>query len=185
MDGSIQAFTALLTQPYWVPQANQYDDLSGYVYNTSRSCATESCGQNDFPYTAVLDAFFLAFHEANIDVVAHCNGDAMIDNFIQAVNYTRNNQHNTASQTRFIVLHSQTARQDQFTTYATLGINPSFFSPQIFYWGDLHYEIYLGPTRANYMNNAQMAVQKNITYTLHNDSPVVQMRILNGRNTFI
>ncbi len=44
LDGSIQAYTALLSKPYWVPKANQYDNLDNYVYDESRSCTTENCG---------------------------------------------------------------------------------------------------------------------------------------------
>ena len=39
-DGSINTYTALNTEPYWVPFENQYDDLTNYVYNNSRSCRT-------------------------------------------------------------------------------------------------------------------------------------------------
>lgn len=39
MDGSIQCYTGLLSQPYWVSQANFYSDLTNYVYDTSRSCS--------------------------------------------------------------------------------------------------------------------------------------------------
>lgn len=33
MDGSIQGYTALLTQPYWVPKNQSNDDLTNYTYN--------------------------------------------------------------------------------------------------------------------------------------------------------
>jgi hypothetical protein len=49
LDGSIQAYTGLLTKPYWVPKEQQYDNLDNYTYNTSRSCETEWCGENNLP----------------------------------------------------------------------------------------------------------------------------------------
>ena len=38
VDGSIQTYTAELSKPYWVPKANQYDNLDNYTYDQSRSC---------------------------------------------------------------------------------------------------------------------------------------------------
>ena len=38
IDGSPLTYTAYLSQPYWVPKANQYDNLDNYTYDTSRSC---------------------------------------------------------------------------------------------------------------------------------------------------
>jgi predicted amidohydrolase YtcJ len=67
----------------------------------------------------------------------------------------------------------------------TLDAHPSFFIAQVYYWGDLHYQITLGPVRANRMNPVKSAVNRNLSYTLHNDSPVVVAGFLNGRNTFI
>jgi predicted amidohydrolase YtcJ len=38
LDGSIQAYTALLTKPYWVRPENVNKDLTKHVYDESRSC---------------------------------------------------------------------------------------------------------------------------------------------------
>ena len=38
IDGSIQTYTAYLSNPYWVPKAQQYDNLDNYTYDTNRSC---------------------------------------------------------------------------------------------------------------------------------------------------
>lgn len=61
-DGSIQAYTALLTQPYWVPPSEEFNNLNNYVYNTSRSCLTENCGTNDFAAPTLLQSLFLNFY---------------------------------------------------------------------------------------------------------------------------
>lgn len=68
---------------------------------------------------------------------------------------------------------------------ADLKANPSFFSPHIYYWGDQHYRIFLGPERANRINPAASTLKRNISFTLHNDSPVVLMGQTKERNTFI
>ena len=79
------------------------------------------------------------------------------------------------TQSRFVVVHAQTAREDQLDSMKTLNAHPSFFSPHIYYWGDEHYRVFLGPERANRMNPAKSAVKRNLTFTLHNDSPVVML----------
>jgi predicted amidohydrolase YtcJ len=66
-----------------------------------------------------------------------------------------------------------------------LDIIPSFFPVHLYYWGDKHYNIFLGPTRANRMNPIGSAIRRNLTYTLHNDSPVVLAGVVNGVNTFL
>lgn len=84
-----------------------------------------------------------------------------------------------------MVVHGQTAREEQLDRLKALDGSITFFSPHIYYWGDQHYQIFLGPERANRMNPAKWAVQKNIPYTLHNDCPVIMNGVLDGRNTFL
>jgi predicted amidohydrolase YtcJ len=66
-----------------------------------------------------------------------------------------------------------------------LGVSVSFFTPHIFYWGDDHFRIFLGPDRASRMNPAGSALKRNINFTLHNDSPIVSMGEALGVNTYI
>ena len=54
LDGSIQAYTALLTKPYWVRPENITSDLTNYLYDESRSCETEDCGIDYFPNKTIL-----------------------------------------------------------------------------------------------------------------------------------
>jgi len=184
LDGSIQGYTALLSSPYWVPQADEFSDLSNYTYNTSRSCLTESCGVNDFPAPTLLRSLFLNFLENGIDTLVHCNGDAAIDNMITAMEWAHN-EANTTSDARFVIIHSQTIREDQLDSLVKLSINPSFFPGHIYYWGDEHYQKFLGPERANRMNPVRSAINRNISFTLHTDSPVILIGKVDGTNTFL
>ncbi len=118
-------------------------------------------------------------------MLAHCNGDGILDNFLDALSYTRANSQVTTSNSRFIAIHAQTAREDQLDSMVQLGANPSFFSPHIYYWGDQHYKYFLGPERSKRMNPAKSAVNRNLSYTLHNDSPVIMNGVFQGRNTFL
>ena len=119
-----------------------------------------------------------------MDIHAHCNGDATTDNMLNALEWARNNTHST-NKPRVIMIHAQTVREDQLDRFPGLDINPSFFPAHIYYWGDKHYKIFLGPKRANRMNPAGSALRRKIKFTLHNDSPVVLSGMFNGVNTFL
>lgn len=184
IDGSLQGYTGFLTQPYWVPQSMYSDDLTNYTYDTSRSCSTENCGNNNFPAPTLLRSLLKTFADTNVDVFAHCNGDAAADFFLTAVEWARNNT-NITSSARMVMVHAQTVREDQLDKFAQLGVTPSFFPAHLYFWGDKHYKIFLGPTRANRMNPVGSAIRRNLKYTLHNDSPVVLAGIFNGVNSFL
>lgn len=83
------------------------------------------------------------------------------------------------------MIHSQTVREDQLDRMKQLNVLPSFFPAHIYYWGDKHYKIFLGPERANRMNPAGSALRKGLKITLHTDSPTVIAGIANGENTFL
>lgn len=84
LDGSIQGYTALLSKPYWVPQSMYSEDLTNYTYDSNRTCATEVCGTNNFPAPTLLRILFKSFIATNIDIHAHCNGDAASQDMIDA-----------------------------------------------------------------------------------------------------
>ena len=184
LDGSIQAYTGLLSRPYWVPKENQYDNLDNYTYNSSRSCATEDCGEDSFTNRTLLRELFKILHDEDFDILAHCNGDGSVDIFNEAVRFVRDSSE-VKSNTRFVIIHAQTIREGQLDVVAELGIMISFFSPHIYFWGEDHFHIFLGPARANRMNPAKSAVKRSINFTLHNDSPVVIMGETTGRNNYI
>jgi hypothetical protein len=56
-----------------------------------------------------------------------------------------------------------------------MGLIPSFFNLHTYYWGDRHWDIFMGPERAARMSPAASAVAKGLVYTLHADTPVVPM----------
>ena len=122
----------------------------------------------------ILKKLFLILHDGDFDILSHVNGDGALDRLLTVVRYVRENS-KVQSQTRFIAIHAQTAREDQLDAMAELGVNPSFFSPHIYFWGDDHFKIFLGPGRANRMNPAKSAIDRKIKFTLHNDAPIVLM----------
>jgi predicted amidohydrolase YtcJ len=83
------------------------------------------------------------------------------------------------------MMHCLTARDDQLDRVKTLGMSVSFFPAHMYYWGEKHYNIFLGPTRASRLSPIGSAIRKNLNYTLHSDSPVVIAGVYNGVNTWL
>ena len=60
----------------------------------------------------------------------------------------------------------------QFKRMARLGVCVNLFSNHIYYWGDAHYNITMGPDRANRMNAAATAKECGVPFALHSDAPI-------------
>jgi predicted amidohydrolase YtcJ len=158
-DGSIQGYTGYLSEPYYVPPG---DDLEYRGYpRIPRDELIEQVGR---------------FHEAGMQLAVHGNGDASIDDILDA--FEEAQRRNPREDTRHIIIHAQMARDDQLQRMAELGVIPSFFSLHTFYWGDRHREIFMGPERAARMSPAASAIRHGVRFTIHCDSPVVPMEPL-------
>ncbi|CEP89406.1 amidohydrolase [[Clostridium] sordellii] len=115
--------------------------------------------------------YFKSLIENNIQVNVHCNGDAASDQFIRCYKKALEMTDNKTD-LRPVMVHAQTVREDQLDGMKELGIIPTFFLDHIWFWGDYHYESVFGPERANRLSPAKSALRRNISFTLHQDSPV-------------
>lgn len=113
--------------------------------------------------------------ERGVPVLAHANGDAaielMIDGVADAV------AGNPLPDHRSVIIHAQLIREDQLDRVARLGIVPSFYSVHPFFWGDWH-RLSFGEQRASFISPAQASIERNIPFTIHNDSPIVPPDIM-------
>jgi predicted amidohydrolase YtcJ len=165
LDGSIQGKTGYLTKPYKAPPPGAATNYRGYETLPDKVIA------------AKVDKAFANGWQ----ILAHCNGDAAIDQYISAV-HDAVAKHGPADR-RNVIIHAQTARLDQLDSMKELGIIPSFFGMHCFYWGDWHRDETLGPARAEMISPAQSALRRGIIFTQHHDSPVAQpsaIRILSS-----
>jgi predicted amidohydrolase YtcJ len=165
LDGSPQGKTAWLTKPYLVPPAGQKEDYAGYPALKD--------AQVD---TAIEQAFAKGWQ-----VLVHTNGDAALDQFLNAVETASKKIPGTDR--RPVAIHAQTARLDQVDRMKALGVIPSFFPMHTFYWGDWHRDSVLGPERAANISPTGWALQRGMIFTSHHDAPVVfpdAMRVLSS-----
>jgi predicted amidohydrolase YtcJ len=114
--------------------------------------------------------------EANVQIQAHTNGDGATDMLIEAVQKMRADKPGLDARTT--VIHAQTLREDQLDAIAKLGLTPSFFPIHVYFWGDRHVQLFLGPERAARINPARSALDRKIKITLHHDAPVAGIDML-------
>jgi len=158
-DGSYQMRTAYLTEPFL----------------TGASGSEPDCGM---PYTSREDLFadVKRLHDMGFQIHCHCNGDAGSDMFLDAVEPALSQSPRTDH--RHTIIHGQLLREDQLDRMAMLGVTVSFFTAHIYYWGDRHYDTFLGPERAARLSPAASAAQRGIRFTIHNDASVTPTRPL-------
>jgi predicted amidohydrolase YtcJ len=155
LDGSPQGKTAWLTQPYHIAPEGKDASYNGYPTYTDEKVT-------DFYKTAILNKW---------QPLAHANGDATMDQIIRC--YEKAVQETGQFyDLRPVVIHAQTAREDQLDSMKKLGMIPSFFNAHVFYWGDYHVNSVLGPERGMRISPIKSAIARGLKFTLHQDSPI-------------
>lgn len=106
----------------------------------------------------------------------HTNGDAATDMLIKAVEKVRAEK--PRPDLRTTIVHAQTMRDDQLEFAAKQGLTPSFFPIHVYFWGDRHRDLFLGPERAARINPARSTLNRKMRITLHHDAPVAGIDML-------
>ncbi|WP_166418155.1 amidohydrolase [Cochlodiniinecator piscidefendens] len=155
-DGAFQLQTAFLSEDYHHP--------------------IDENAPRGMPYTAIDEHHKQVknLHDMGYQIHCHCNGDAGADIFIDAVEAALRDT--PRQDHRHTLIHGQVLRDDQLQRMASLGMTVSFFSAHIHFWGDRHYESFLGPERAENISPAASAEKRGVRYTLHNDAAVTPTR---------
>ncbi len=153
-DGSIQGYTGFLSEPYYQP-GEHGADYRGYPNLEAKA----------------MKAQVQAVHCAGQQVAVHGNGDAAIDQFLDA--WEAAIEACDAEDARPVLVHAQMARPDQLERMQLLGVTPTFFSAHVYYWGDRHRDIFIGPERAARISPAASAAKLGLRFTTHLDTPVV------------
>lgn len=153
MDGTIHNYTAALNQPYFIGKEDT-EKYKGEAIMTVKE----------------LQSKLEIIMNSNRSFAIHCNGDDAVDKILQALKDCYNIKNNTYK--RNILIHCQTIREEQLDELKSLNLYPSFFTSNMYIWGEKHYHIFLGPERAARLNPAGSAATKGVEFTMHSDSPV-------------
>jgi len=158
-DGSIQGYTGYLTEPYHRP------------YKGDASYRGYPSVLRDDLFAQVAGLF-----EKRIQVAIHGNGDASIDDSLDAIAAAA--EQHPWPEARPLIIHAQMTRRDQLDRMKDLNVTPSFFSAHTYFWGDRHVGIFMGPERAANMSPAKWAIDAGVRFSSHMDTPITPMRPL-------
>ncbi|MDM0044775.1 amidohydrolase [Variovorax dokdonensis] len=151
-DGSIQGFTARLRWP-------------GY-HNGAPN------GIWILP-PAELKAAIKDFHAQGFQLHIHTNGDeateVALDGIEEALAEHPRWDH------RHTLQHCQMADEYQYRRMARLGVCANLFANHIFYWGDAHRELTMGPDRAFRMDACATALRNGVPMAIHSDAPITPL----------
>lgn len=157
LDGSPQAKTAWLTMPY-----EGEETYGGYPLLKDEDV------RKYIEYAI----------NSNMQMLAHCNGDAAADQFLNCYEKELESSANVNKKNlRPVMIHCQLARKDQLDRMAELNMTASMFIAHTYYWGDVHLKN-LGVDRAMGISPAKSAMDRGLNVTFHQDSPVVYPSML-------
>jgi predicted amidohydrolase YtcJ len=154
LDGSPQGRTAWRTQPYLIPPDGQDADYAGYPV---------------IPDNEELHSIIDQAYANRWQVLVHANGDAAIDQMLDAVapaveKYGLDDRRTT-------LIHGQYVRMDQLDRMAELDVVASLFPMHTFYWGDWHEQI-IGRELGQKISPTRSALDRGLLVTSHSDAPV-------------
>lgn len=155
LDGSPQSRTAWMLKPY-----KGSTDEKGYPTHTDEE--VEQLAQK-----AIME---------QMQLLAHCNGDAATQQYITAYGKAKETLQ-PSYDIRPVLIHAQLLPKDQLDKVKAFHMIPSFFVAHVYYWGDAHIKN-LGFERASDISLAASALKKDILFTFHQDSPVIEPNIL-------
>ncbi|GGG69148.1 amidohydrolase [Kocuria dechangensis] len=151
-DGSIQGLSAALSQPY--------------------SCAEESCGELLFTHDQLVE-LITRVDQLGGQCAVHANGDLAISTVIGALQTVRDSGGRPDARHR--VEHLQMASAQDIDDLVRAGGVASVFANHVYYWGDRHRDVFLGPERANRMEPLAEAARAGLHFGLHSDCPITPM----------
>ena len=153
-DGSLQCYTGYLSNPY---HKVIYDLPDGPMWR----------GYPMEPEQQFIEKV-VGLHRQGWQLAIHGNGDDAIQMILNA--YEEAQKRYPRADARHIVIHCQTVREDQLDRIKRLGVVPSFFVVHTYFWGDRHYEMFLGQDRAERISPLRSALKRGILFSNHNDT---------------
>ncbi|MDD9958323.1 MAG: amidohydrolase [Gammaproteobacteria bacterium] len=159
LDGSPQGRTAWMSQPYDEGPPGVDPDYVAYP------------SYDPAAYRVRIDRLL----ERGVPVLAHANGDEAIELMIDGIDDALEGE--IIPDHRSVIIHAQLIRADQLDRVKELGIVPSYYAAHPFFWGDWH-RLSFGDDRASFISPVKATIDRDIPFTVHNDSPIVPPDIM-------
>jgi predicted amidohydrolase YtcJ len=147
LDGSIQLHTACTKCGY-----HDQPDNCGYL-SRSRELQQET---------------FTKYHNLGYQVAMHANGDGAIEVALDLIENVTTAHRRPDHRHR--IEHCQLAHIEQLDRIKHLQSYANFFINHVYYWGERHFERFLGPERANRINPLASAAERQVSIKSVSDS---------------
>ncbi len=152
LDGSIQGFSARLRWPgHFNGAPNGIWVMAPAQYETD----------------------FETYHRAGLHIHTHTNGDEASEVAIDAIG--RVLARAPRPDHRHTLQHGQMIDAPLFRRMAALGLCANLFTNHLWYWGDQHYEMTMGPDRAMRLDACASALAAGVPLAIHSDAPVTPL----------
>ncbi|MCP5374225.1 MAG: amidohydrolase [Hyphomicrobiales bacterium] len=148
-DGSIQGFTARIKWPGY------YNGAPNGLWNA--------------PPEELVRAFNV-FHDAGLQVHMHTNGNEASELMLDTIADTL--ARNPRPDHRHTLQHAQMMDEALLRRAKALGVAVNMFANHLYYWGEQHLALTLGPERAHRMEPFATAQRLGVPYAMHSDAPV-------------
>ena len=155
VDGSIQGFTARLR---WPGYHNGAPNGLWYI------------APDDLPRIVE------AYHRAGVQLHIHTNGDEATEIALDAIEAAQTKM--PRPDHRHTLQHCQMADAALFRRMKALGVCVNLFANHLYYWGDSHYDLTMGPERASRLDATGTAQRIGVPYAIHSDAPVTPLNPL-------
>jgi predicted amidohydrolase YtcJ len=152
VDGSIQGFTARVRWP-------------GYFNGAPNGIWIQPPAQ--------LKSAIGQFHAAGFQLHIHTNGDEATELALDAIEAAL--EAHPRADHRHTLQHCQMADAAQFARMARLGMCVNLFANHIYYWGDAHRDLTMGPDRAMRMDACATALAAGVPMAIHSDAPITPL----------
>lgn len=193
LDGSPQGKTA------WFAVDENDPSGGGYYRDANETLLTNEDASNAWWWgeaegkiidSEVLTERFTNLMKEGVQFHCHANGTGAIQQFIDCyrnaliANGVDLNDKDAIKamqdKIRPVIIHSQTITDKQLKECKDLGLNISYFTDHVFYYGDYHLYSTLGPDRGQRISPMRdtLADDMGINVTMHQDSPVAPPKML-------
>ncbi len=152
LDGSIQGFSARLRWP------GHFNGAPNGIWVTA---------------PAQYQTDFEIYHRAGLQIHTHANADEASEVAIDAIERVLTRA--PRPDHRHTLQHGQMIDAPMFRRMAALGLCANLFANHLWYWGDQHYEMTLGPDRANRLDACASALAAGVPLAIHSDAPVTPL----------
>jgi predicted amidohydrolase YtcJ len=152
MDGSIQGYSARLRWP-------------GYVNGEANGIWVTAPAQ--------YEADFETYHRAGLLIHTHTNGDEASAVAIDAIE--RVLARAPRPDHRHTLQHGQMIDRPMFKRMGAQGLCANLFANHVWYWGDQHVTMTMGPDRAERIDACRSALDEGVALAIHSDAPVTPL----------